>query len=276
MSRADQKRSDDPSARVTVITGGSEGIGESLAHKFAADGHRLLLVARSSVNLEKVAQILRASHRASVDILALDLAAPDGPARVEQKVSDLELEVLYLVNNAGIGLASDYVRQDIDDINQLIDLNVRALSELTRRFLPGMLKRGRGGILNISSLGGMVPGPYQAAYYASKAYVNSLSRALQSEVRGSGVKISVVTPGPVATRFHSKMGAQNAYYLKALGQMTPRRVANSAYKGFLRGQFLIAPGFTGLINVVALKLLPHAILAPPLGYFLKRRLARRH
>ena len=256
---------------VCIVTGGSEGIGRHLANEFAAGGHRLLLIARTQQTLEAAAAELRRDYGAEVHIAAIDLTAPDAPQRVQTVLDVLQLYADILVNNAGFGLGGVFAAQDADRIADLCRLNVETLTALTRRFLPGMLRRASGGVLNLGSIGGLFPGPSQAAYYASKAYVLSFTEALAEECAGSGVRISAAAPGPVATRFHERMGAANAFYLHLQQVMTPDRVARIVHSGFMGRRTVIVPGLIASLNSFAVRYIPHVILVPFIGWFLKQR-----
>jgi short-subunit dehydrogenase len=214
---------------------------------------------------------LRREHGAEVHVAAIDLAVDGALAEVEAALNRAGLYPDYLVNNAGVGLGGPFAEQDAEQLNRLLDLNMGALTLLTKRFLPDMLARARGGVLNIASLGGLLPGPYQAAYYASKAYVVSLTEALAYENVGRGVRISAAVPGPVATRFHEKMGAANAHYLSLQTVPGPDRVAELIYSGFMGRRTLIAPGVLPTFNAVAARFMPHFLLVPFIGWFLKQR-----
>ena len=200
---------------ITLITGGSQGIGKALAFEFAANGYDVLLVARNQSQLDRTAEQLREKFDVTILTLASDLIDVESTDQIEALLAQENFYCQHLVNNAGFGLAGDFVSHNEQAISDMIELNVRALTDLSRRFLPDMLERQKGGILNISSMGGLIPGPYQAAYYASKAYVISLSQALSWECWGTGVRISTLAPGPVRTRFHRVMGARSELYMKS-------------------------------------------------------------
>lgn len=254
-----------------VITGGSEGIGRALAGEFAAHGHNLLLIARDLGHLRAAADEIARTHGVKVHTAAIDLTAPDAVQQVEAALAAGRLYADYLVNNAGMGLGGAFAGQDADRLDQLTRLNVWALTALTRRFLPDMLARAQGGVLNLSSLGGLLPGPYQAAYYASKAYVVSLTEALAYENAGRGVRISAAVPGPVATRFHAKMGVASAPYLKLHTVPSAERIARIIYSGFMGRRILIAPGILPTFHFAVVGFLPHFVLVPFIGWFLKQR-----
>ena len=151
----------------------------------------------------------------------------------------------------------------------LIDLNVTALTRLMHHALPRMLARARGGILNVASLGGLVPGPYQAAYYASKAYVISLTEAVASEAAGRGVRFTALAPGPVDTGFHAAMGAEFSFYRQLILPLSPEGTANAAYRGYVLGCHLVVPGLINKVLALALRILPHTLLLPFVRWLLR-------
>jgi hypothetical protein len=256
---------------VAVITGASEGLGLALAKEFARARHALLLVARTRTALETAAQNIAQAMDVKVHIQSADLSTIEGCESVERALDEYGLHAEFLVNNAGIGLSGPFVENESDDLMRLADLNMRALTDLTHRVLPGMIARGSGGVLNVASLGGFLPGPYQAAYYASKAYVISLSEALSHEVAGTNVRVSVLAPGPIRTRFHRRMGAQNDNYIRFMGLMSVEQVAQSAYVNFMRGRKVIVPGAVNMVSALFLRILPHTLLVPFAAWLLRRR-----
>jgi hypothetical protein len=258
-------------APVCIITGGSEGIGRHLANEFAAGGHRLLLIARTPATLEAAAAELRREYGAEVHIAAIDLTSANALQQVQTALDVHRLYADILVNNAGVGLGGAFAAQNPGRIADLCRLNIETLTALTRAFLPAMLQRASGGVLNVGSIGGLFPGPWQAAYYASKAYVLSFTEALAEECAGSGVRISAAAPGPVATRFHERMGAAGAFYLRLQHVMTPDRVARIVYSGFMGRRTVIVPGLIASLNSFAVRYIPHVILVPFIGWFLKQR-----
>jgi uncharacterized protein len=258
-------------APVVLITGASEGIGLALAHCFAASQCRLLLIARRPEPLSSAAQAVQRAHGGQPVWLALDVTADDAIAQIEQTLATHNLHVDVLVNNAGIGLAGPFVDAATADIERLHGLNIAALTRLTRHFLPAMLARGTGGVLNLASLGGLTPGPFQAVYYASKAYVISLTRAIRAETKGQGVRIAVVVPGPVETRFHALMGADAAYYRRFLRQPSAEFVARIAYRGFRLGRTMIVPGVGWSLLALSMKLAPVAVSVAVVRWLLRPR-----
>jgi short-subunit dehydrogenase len=253
-----------------VVTGGSRGIGLSLARRFIEGGHRTVIVARSAPELAGAVASLKDSTGSEATSVLCDVTEANAADIINARLTEAGLYLDVLVNNAGMGLAGPFVTHDQRELSRLIALNIEAVTRLTREALPDMLARRRGGILNVSSLGGVVPGPNQAAYYASKSYVWSLTEAVASEVAGQGVRVSVVLPGPVDTVFHRKMGAEASLYRFVFPSMTPDRVARSAYRGFMFGQRVIVPGVFNKLAYVALRVLPH-LLTVPIVYWLLRR-----
>ena len=257
---------------VTVITGASRGIGQALAGEFARAGHDLLLVARGGDALAQVAAKL-APAGVTIETLAADLATQAGCEAIAASLSSKSCYCNILVNNAGMGLGGPLADQPLDALSQLLNLNIGAVTHLTRQFLPGMMSRGTGGILNVASLGGYIPGPYQAAYYASKAYVISLTEAIADETAGSGIRISALIPGPVATTFHASMGTENSYYLNLIGVMSAEDVAKAGFRGFRQGKRLVYPGVLHHINAAVLSVLPRWLIVPVVGWMLRQRQA---
>jgi short-subunit dehydrogenase len=254
---------------MTVVTGGSEGIGFQLARRFAAAGNNVLLIARHVAPLEQAAADIRSQYKVAVAVLALDVTASDAEAQIDAALAAQRAYADVLVNNAGIGLAGPFLTHPPDDILHLVDLNVRALTCLTRHFLPGMRARGRGGVLNLASLGGYIPGPNQAVYYASKAYVLSLTEAIAAETAGEGVRVCALAPGPVNTRWHAKAGAEGAFYRSFVPPASASSVAWAGYLGFVLGLRVTIPGLVNPFLAVALRIMPHRIMIPIVGFLLR-------
>lgn len=255
---------------VTVVTGASEGIGRALALRFAALGNPVMLVARRVEPLAEVARAVEAAGGKAFAVTA-DLTTQAGIGALDEALASRRAYCDVLINNAAMGLSGPFCEHTEAQAMQLVDLNVGALTSLMSRHLPGMLARGRGGIVNVASLGGYLPGPHQAAYYASKAYVLSLSEAVAAENRGQGVRICVLAPGPVNTGFHKRMAAQTAYYAAFARWTSATDVATQAFRGFKRGQTVIMPGIATRALSVVIRVLPHPLLVPITGWLLKRR-----
>ncbi|KAB2847508.1 MAG: SDR family NAD(P)-dependent oxidoreductase [Hyphomicrobiaceae bacterium] len=259
-----------------VVTGGSEGIGRALAEEFARLGDTVFLVARSGPALEEARVAIAAKTGVEVRTIIADLTSPDGPGSLLGSLARDGFYCDVLLNNAAAGLSGPFVEHEEAALANLIALNVGALTGLMHAVLPDMIARGRGGILNVASLGGLAPGPWQAAYYASKAYVVSLTEAVAYETRGLGVRIAVLLPGPTGTQFHHRMGADSAYYLRLLPPASPARVARWAFWGWRFGGVKIVASVENYPLALALWLVPNVILKPILGFILKNRSGRRH
>lgn len=258
-------------APATIVTGASRGIGRALAREFARGGGTVVLVARGKEALDEAARDISRIAKEHVFTLAMDVTAPEAPRILDEFLAANGLYANVLVNNAGIGLGGRFDAHAPDEVADLVALNVAALTRLMRHVLPGMRDRAEGGVLNVASLGGYSPGPYQAAYYASKAYVASLTVAVAHEMAGEGVRMSVLAPGPVETRFHANMGANDAFYRWLVPAMTPERVAKAGVDGFRLWRRVVIPGFIPSIFSVALKVLPHAVVVPMVGWLLAPR-----
>lgn len=256
---------------MTVITGASEGIGYALARRFAAGGNGLVLIARRPDLLQQAADRITAEFETKVVAVPVDVTAPTAIPAIEAALAKHRAYADVLINCAGMGLAGAFHDHKPEAVQQLLDLNVRALTDLMRHFLLGMRTRGRGGVLNVASLGGYAPGPYQAAYYASKAYVISLSEAVAAETAGQGVRVCALAPGPVRTAFHRKMGSENSLYRYLVLPASADAVAAAGYRGFALGWRVIVPGFLNPVLALAMRVLPHTIVIPIIGWLLKPR-----
>ena len=255
-------------APATVVTGASAGIGLALARRFAAAGDTVLMIARHAEAVDAAtAEVARQTGTRPIG-LALDVTSATAAETIDAALAEHGLYLDVLVNNAGMGLAGPFAEHDAAAVERLLDLNVKALTRLMHHALPAMRARARGGVLNVASLGGYAPGPYQALYYASKAYVISLSEAVAAEVSGEGVRVAVVAPGPVDTGFHAAMGAEDAFYRFVLPSVSPARVAGAAYRGFVLGQRVIIPGLMSKLNATGMRILPHPALVPLVGWLL--------
>jgi uncharacterized protein len=239
-----------------LITGASAGIGQELAKLFAADGHDLVLVARRADVMEKVAAELRARHGIAVRSWPADLADPQAPQQLQERAAAEGVAVDILVNNAGFGAVGHFLELSPERQLGIIDVNMRALTELTYRFLPAMRARRRGRILNLGSIVGFLPGPYMAVYYASKAYVVSFSEALAEELTGSGVTVTCLCPGYTATEFQKVAGVEKSGMLARLRPMPAETVARIGYRGLMAGRRLVVPGWGNRLSVFGLRFSP--------------------
>lgn len=242
-----------------LITGASSGIGRELAGLFARDRSDLVLVARREDRLIELAEMLRSEFGVDVFILPMDLSKRTAPKQVFSRLRKEKIEIDVLVNNAGFGSRGSVVELDTDLQVDMIQVNVGALTHLTRLFLPGMLQRGRGGILNVGSLAGFQPGPNLAVYYATKAYVLSFTEALSEEITDPNIKITCLAPGPVRTEFGSKSKLDDSLLFK-LSLMDAEPVAKAGYEGFRKGKVIVIPGIKQKLTPFLVRLLPRSIV----------------
>lgn len=226
---------------LALITGASGGIGEEFARRLARDGYDLVLVARSYGRLEEIAAELRQAHRVEVRVLAVDLAHPSGPQRVCDLLCEQASRVEVLINNAGVGIAGDFATLSEADLLLQMQLNMGAVVQLTRQLLPAMLARGAGRILNVGSTAAFQPGPGFAIYFATKAFVLSFSEALDWELRGRGVTVTCLCPGPVATGFAARATLQQSPMFRG-GGMSVERCVDVGYRALRRGRRVVVPG----------------------------------
>jgi uncharacterized protein len=240
-----------------LITGASSGIGLELAKCFAADGSRLVLVARNQTALEKLAEELRQKNKTETIILPADLSLPETPRQIFDKLAAQKISVDVLVNNAGFGLHGRFAEMPLQQQLEIVRVNVNALTELTGLFLPEMLRRRAGGILNVSSVAGFVPGPNMAIYYATKAFVQSLSEALAEELDGSGVSLTVLCPGPTETNFSAVARGQKARSVSR-GKMSARDVARIGYSAFRAKKVISVTGFQNQALVQLIRFIPRS------------------
>ena len=259
-----------------VVTGGSEGIGLALAEEFARLGSTIVLVARTSAKLEEARVALAAKTGVEVKTIVADVASPDGPGRILGSLARDGFYCDVLINNAGMGQSGPFVEYEETALSSLVAVNVGALTSLMHAALPEMIARGRGGILNVASLSGLAPGPWQAAYYASKAYVVSLTEAVAYETRGLGIRMAVLLPGPTDTQFHRRMGADSAYYLRLFPPASAARIARTAFWGWRYGGVKIVAPVENYLLALAMWVVPNVVLKPILGFLLKNRSANKH
>jgi short-subunit dehydrogenase len=246
--------------QTALITGASMGIGVDLAECFAQDGYDLILTARSADALREVAERLSKAHAIKATPIALDLAAHGGGTRLAQEIEARGLEVDVLVNNAGYGHAGAFANSDAATQLGMIDLNVRALVELTQRYWTRMLAQGRGGVLNVASTAAFQPGPLMAVYYASKGFVLSFSEALWEEARGTGVHVTCLCPGPTESKFRARAGT-GATRLVRLGAPVPSApVARAGYIGLQRNRRVVITGTRNAVTARAAAFIPRASL----------------
>jgi hypothetical protein len=223
---------------VTIITGASSGIGRELARRAAREEHNLLLIARREERLAELKRELEGAHGIRVRTLPLDLAEQSAPQEVRDFISREGLTVEHLINNAAFGGHGLFHEQPLERNLEMIRLNNSSLVALTRHLLPGMIERGRGRILHVASTAGLLPGPLQAIYYATKAFVVSFSQAIAEELRGTGVTSTALCPGPVRTEFAQVANLEGAKLFNFAAE--PQRVAEVGWKAMHRGKLLVS------------------------------------
>ena len=243
---------------VVLVTGASSGIGAALARVFAAHGHELVLVARRQDRLNALADEIAAAGRSRPTVLAVDLERRDAASVIAAELSAKAMEPAVVVNNAGFGLSGAAAAVSRDEQLAMIDVNVRALTELSLMFVDS-LARHRGGILNVASMAAFLPGPGMAVYYASKAYVLSFSEALHRELSDRGVRVTTLCPGPVPTEFQARSGMQLNAAARAL-ELSAERVAQIGYDAFMRGKRVVVAGINNRIAVSLMRLVPNGLL----------------
>jgi hypothetical protein len=258
-----------PLRPVTLITGASAGIGAALARVFAANGHEIVLVARREQLLTALAADIAATGARRPQVLRADVARVDAASRIGEGLAALGVEPDIVVNNAGFGLLGDASRLDRGEQLAMIDLNVRALTDLSLAFTDALV-RHRGGILNVGSVASFLPGPGMAVYYASKAYVLSFSEALHQELAPRGVRVTVLCPGPVPTEFQARAGTKASTFPRALTR-SAERVAQDGYRGLKEGRRLVVPGFPNRVIAALAPMLPRGFMLNMTGRRNRRR-----
>jgi short-subunit dehydrogenase len=241
-----------------LITGASSGIGLEVAKCFAADGCRLILVARNREAMEKLAEELRLKNKIEVIVLPADLSLPETPKRIFEKLSAQKISVDVLVNNAGFGTHAPFVEMSLPRQLEMIQVNITALTELTGLFLPGMIQRKRGGILNVGSVAGFQPGPNMAVYFATKAFVLSFTEALAEELLGTGLKVSVLCPGPTESNFGNVARGEKVRQIKT-SKMPTDVVAIYGHRSFRNGKVIAVPGIQNHLLIFLNRLVPRRL-----------------
>jgi short-subunit dehydrogenase len=253
-------RSEKRSGQTALITGGSGGIGLELAKVFAAHGHDLLLTARHRDALEAAAGTIEGRYGVKVTVIAEDLTDPGAPQRLFDAATAENITIDFLVNNAGFGLGGEFIDTDIERELEMVQVNIAALMQLTKLFLPGMMRRKSGRILNLASTAAFLPGPLMSVYYASKAFVLSFSQALAEELRESGVSVTCLCPGATATKFAETAGVGDSKLFAAIGGTTPEQVAQHGFDALMRGERVAVVGLKNKIMVQAERLAPRKLL----------------
>lgn len=242
--------------KTALITGASGGIGFDLTKIFAENGYNLVLVARNKDKLMDLADHVQRMFGVSAKVLQKDLSDPAAPEQIHREIERSGISVDVVVNNAGYGLLGSFAHSDKRDELHMLQVNVTALAHLTKLFLPAMIRRGSGKILNVASTAGFQPGPMMANYYAAKAYVLSFSVALANEVLGTGVSVSVLCPGPTPTGFQERAGIKREPAARKLATLDSLTVARTGYEGLMAGKTIIVPGIFNRLGTILVRLVP--------------------
>lgn len=248
--------------KTALITGASSGIGKELARIHAEEGGDLIIVARSEGKLQELKKELEEMHSIQVKIIAKDLSTPDAAKEIFDEVKKAGLKVDYLINNAGFGGIGKFHERDLSEDLRMINLNISALTSLTHYFLRDFVKRNEGKILNVSSTASLMPGPLQAVYYATKAYVTSFSNALAEELKGTGITVTNLMPGATETDFGKVSGMDKTPLFKKTA--SARKVAKDGYNGMIKGKLDVISGLSlpQRIGISMLGVTPKKLILP--------------
>jgi len=246
--------------RTALITGASSGIGRELTRLFAGDGYNLVLVARSQQGLLELADELKARYGVAVKVIAKDLSQASAPGEIFMELQQEAITIDILVNNAGFATYGLFPKIDLNTELQEMQVNMVALTHLTKLFLPGMLEQQWGKILNMSSTAAFQPGPLMAVYYATKAYVLSFSEALAEELRGTGVSVTVLCPGATASGFQSRAKMEDSRLVSGRKLMNAAMVARAGYRGLMRNKTVVVPGLVSRMYILVVRLVPRSIV----------------
>jgi hypothetical protein len=246
-----------------LVTGASAGIGKALAETFASEGHDVVLVARREERLREIGDRLEDVHGVTAHVVPSDLSRREDRDALYGELTGRDVAVDYLVNNVGIGTQGKFTEIDLDRELTQVELNVAAPTHLSKLFVPDMVERGSGGVLNVASTAAFQPGPYMSVYYASKAYELSFSQGLHEELREDGVTVTVLCSGPVATEFQERARMTDAPIGRRdhglIRWMEPEEVARVGYRGLANGRAVVVPGTVNRLNRLLAKVLPASL-----------------
>ncbi len=248
------------SGKTALITGASSGIGLELTRLFARDGYDLVLVARSQQQLQQLASELHEKFGITVKVIVKDLSVAGAPDEIFTELQQENVTVDALVNNAGYATYGLFSELDLDNELRMMQVNMVALTHLTKLFLPGVLKNHRGKILNIASTAAFQPGPLMAVYYASKAYVLSFSEALANELRGTGVNVTALCPGPTESGFQKRANMEDSKLFSGRKIMDAATVARAGYRGLMAGKTVVIPGIRNRLLVETIRFSPRSMV----------------
>ncbi|MFZ1981363.1 MAG: SDR family oxidoreductase [Smithella sp.] len=246
-------------AKTVLITGASEGIGYELVKLSAKDGYNCVLIARNKQKMDQIAAEVEKSFGIKTRVIAKDLSLPESAREIFDELNAANVPVNVLINNAGLGICGDFAQSDMDMNMHLIQVNLVTLTKLTWLFLPGMLKRKSGKIMNVGSIASFAPSPNFALYNASKAYVLFFSEALGEELKGTGVSVTCLCPGATKTNWQARAGAENIR-LNRVRMIDAKIVAEHGYKGLMKGKRLVVPGIDNKITLLCTKFAPRAVV----------------
>lgn len=244
------------SPRTVLITGGSEGIGKALAERYAQLGDTLVLVARDKSKLNQAKKDLESTHNATVITLSYDLSDPKNITQLASEIEAKKLTIDVLINNAGFGDFKPFSQANPEKMQQMIQLNITGLTLLTQAFLPKMLERNAGQIVNLGSIASFVPGPNMAVYYATKAYVLSFSEALMAELQHTNVAVTAICPGPTSTGFETAADMETSGMFDRLNAMSVDEATEAIFKAIERKQAIFIPGLQNKLLPIYARLLP--------------------
>lgn len=251
--------------KTALITGATGGIGEELCREFARNGHDLVITARNKKKLGEVSARLKRAYQIKVTELVADLNQPDSIKKLFEELRDSGITVDFLVNNAGFGMGGYFFHNKLKTQEAMIRVNIMSITRMCRMFIPDMLNRGGGKILNVASTGAFMAGPYNAVYCATKAYVLSLGEAVACELAGSGVTVSTLCPGATRTAFAHRAEMETTRLFN-YGVMRPKDVAKAAYNGMMRGDRIIVPGLLNKTLLLLIKASPRSCAARMSGF----------
>jgi uncharacterized protein len=245
--------------QTALITGASSGIGAALAKRFAENGYNLVIVARGQQALQALAEDLTRQHGVTITVMPKDLALVSAPDELAEALQQQQLQIDVLVNNAGFATYGLFAETDLKAEEDMLQVNMVTLTHLTKLLLPGMLQRGHGKILNVASTAAFQPGPLMAVYYATKAYVLSLSEALAEELRGTGVSVTALCPGPTGSGFQQRAKMEQSRLVQ--GEiMDVDSVARAGYEGLISNKRIVIPGWQNKVMAFATRLLPRNLV----------------
>ncbi len=275
--RASSKRSrktDWKPNKTALITGASSGLGYDLASIFAENGYNVVLVARNEEKLLDLANQARQMFGVSAHVISKDISRPEAAMEIFKELESKDISIDVLVNNAGYGLLGPFGYSDPSQQVNMLGVNIMTPVRLTTLFLPAMLKKGSGRILNIASTAAFQPGPFMAGYYASKAFLVSFTAGLAEEVRERGVTVSVLCPGPMATGFRARAGIKQPTLFAALADIDSRVAARSGFEGLMAGKGIIIPGILNKLGILTGRIVPMTLMARILGKVQKQRMEK--